>query len=103
MNKEEEYETLRQQLQLNTAQKQNLQLQYNELKKTLEEVEKTPDSEELYELVGQILIKKYKKTILEGLKDKVDIIEFRLKSVDKALSSDTQKLQELQKELDKSE
>ncbi|MBE5728202.1 prefoldin subunit [Candidatus Parvarchaeota archaeon] len=103
MNKEEEYETLRQQLQLNTAQKQNLQLQYNELKKTLEEVEKTPDSEELYELVGQILIKKDKKTILEGLKDKVDIIEFRLKSVDKALSSDTQKLQELQKELDKSE
>ncbi len=103
MNKEEEYETLRQQLQLNTAQKQNLQLQYNELKKTLEEVEKTPDSEELYELVGQILIKKDKKAILEGLKDKVDIIEFRLKSVDKALSSDTQKLQELQKELDKSE
>ncbi|MBE5728567.1 prefoldin subunit [Candidatus Parvarchaeota archaeon] len=103
MNKEEEYETLRQQLQLNTAQKQNLQLQYNELKKTLEEVEKTPDSEELYELVGQILIKKDKKMILEGLKDKVDIIEFRLKSVDKALSSDTQKLQELQKELDKSE
>ncbi len=103
MNKEEEYENLRQQLQINTAQKQNLQLQYNELKKTLGEVEKTPDGEELYELVGQILVKRDKKTVLEELKDKVDIIEFRLKSIDKSLSSDTQKLQELQKELDKSD
>ncbi|MEM3190727.1 MAG: prefoldin subunit [Candidatus Parvarchaeota archaeon] len=102
MNKEEEYETLRQELQVNTAQKQNLQLQYNELKRTIEEVEKTPEGEELYELAGQILLKKDRKSILEGLKDKADILEFRLKSLDKTLAKDTERLQALQKELNES-
>lgn len=101
MDKEEEYESVRQELQANTVQKQNLQLQYNELRKTIQEVEKNPEGEDMYELVGQILIKKDKRSIQEGLKDKIDILDFRLKTLDRSLANGTERLQELQKELDK--
>ena len=53
MSEEEEYEVLRQQLQANLSQKQTLQLQYNEIKRTIEEVEKSNDNDELFEMVGQ--------------------------------------------------
>lgn len=101
MSDEEEYEVLRQQLQTNLSQKQTLQLQYNELKRTVDEVEKSGETDELFEMVGQILIKKNKKDILNKLKDKLDIYEFRLKNLEKSIDEDTKKLQELQKKLER--
>ncbi len=95
MSEEEEYEVLRQQLQANLSQKQTLQLQYNEIKRTIEEVEKSNDNDELFE------IKKNKKDILEKLKDRLDIYEFRLNNLEKSIESDTKKLQELQKKIEK--
>ena len=98
---EEEYDALRQQLQVEMTQKQTLQLQYNELKKTLEEIEKSADNEQLFELVGQILIGKGKKELSSTLKEKMEIFEFRLKTVTKAVDESTKKLQEIQKSLEK--
>ena len=98
---EEDYEKARQQLQINMAQKQSVQLQYNESKRTLDEVEKTKDGEDLFELVGQILIKKDKKSIMDELKEKIDILEYRLKTINKAVEENTAQLQEIQKELEK--
>ena len=73
---EEEYESLRQQLQVEMAQKQTFQLQYNEVKRTMEEVEKSGDGDELFEMAGQILIKRKKGDILSSLKEKSDILEY---------------------------
>ncbi len=101
MTDEEEYEQLRQQLQVALTQKQTLQLQYNETKKTIEEVEKTKEDEDLFQLVGQILIKKDKNSILQELKDKLDLLDFRLKNANKSVDEITKKLQEIQSKLER--
>ncbi len=93
---EEEFEELRQRLQVETTQKQTLQLQYNELKRTIEEVEKTQEGSDLFQLSGQILIKKDKNEILKDLKEKSEIIDFRLKASSKSIDELTNKLQSIQ-------
>ena len=98
---EEEYESLRQQLQVEMAQKQTFQLQYNEVKRTMEEVEKSGDGDELFEMAGQILIKRKKGDILSSLKEKSDILEYRLKSLTKSVDDKTKALQDLQQKLEK--
>ncbi|MCL4400380.1 MAG: prefoldin subunit [Candidatus Parvarchaeota archaeon] len=98
---EEDYDTLRQQLQLEMSQKQTLQLQYNEITRTIEEVEKNPENEKLFELVGQVLVSKDKKDLMSALKEKSEILEFRLKNVNKSVDELTKKLQEAQKALGK--
>ncbi len=98
---EEDYETLRQQLQVEMTQKQTLQLQYNELKRTLEDVEKAGEDEKLFEMVGSILVSKNKKDISSNFKEKMEILEFRLKTVSKSVEETTKKLQEAQKALEK--
>lgn len=100
---EEEFEELRQRLQVETTQKQTMQLQYNELKRTIEDVEKTKDGMDLFQLSGQILIKKDKNEILKDLKDKSEIIDFRLKSSSKSIDELTNKLQSMQDSLKKSQ
>ncbi len=93
---ENEYEELRQRLQVETTQKQTLQLQYNELKRTIEDVEKTQDGSDLFQLSGQILIKKEKSSILKELKEKSEIIDYRLKASNKSIDDITKKLQQMQ-------
>ena len=93
---EEEFEELRQRLQVETSQKQTLQLQYNELKRTIEEVEKTEDGSELFQLSGQVLIKKNREEISKELKEKTEIIDFRLKASLKSIDELTKKLQSMQ-------
>ncbi len=100
---EEEFEELRQRLQVETTQKQTMQLQYNDLKRTIEEVEKTKDGTDLFQLSGQILIKKDKGDILKDLKDKSEIIDFRLKSSTKSIEELTNKLQSMQDSSKKSQ
>ena len=98
---EEEYESLRQQLQVEMAQKQTFQLQYNEVKRTAEEVAKSNAGDELFEMTGQILIKRKKEDILNSLKEKEDILEYRLKSLTKSIDEKTKALQNAQQKLDK--
>ena len=93
--KESEYEELRQRLQIDTSQKQTMQLQYNEIKRTLEELDKTKEEEGLFELTGQLLIKKNKQEIIKSLNDKKEILEFRIKTMDKSIDTLTEQLQEI--------
>ncbi|EFD92840.1 MAG: Prefoldin beta- domain protein [Candidatus Parvarchaeum acidophilus ARMAN-5] len=93
---DEEFEELRQRLQVETTQKQTLQLQYNELKRTLEEVDKSGEHSELFQLFGQVLLKKSKEDISKDIKEKMEIIEFRLKSSSKSIDELTNKIQSMQ-------
>ena len=99
--KESEYEELRQRLQIDTSQKQTMQLQYNEIKRTLEELDKTKEEEGLFELTGQLLIKKNKQEIIKSLNDKKEILEFRIKTLDKSIDMLTKQLQENQNKIEK--
>ncbi|MCL4406560.1 MAG: prefoldin subunit [Candidatus Parvarchaeota archaeon] len=99
--KESEYEELRQRLQIDTSQKQTMQLQYNEIKRTLEELDKTKEEEGLFELTGQLLIKKNKQEIIKSLNDKKEILEFRIKTLDKSIDTLTKQLQENQNKIEK--
>ncbi len=99
--KESEYEELRQKLQIDTSQKQALQLQYNEANRTLEELEKAKEGESLFEMAGQILVKRSKEEILKSLKDKKEILEYRIKTLDKSIDAVTKQLQENQDKIEK--
>ena len=99
--KESEYEEIRQRLQIDTSQRQTMQLQYNEIKRTLEELDKTKEEENLFELTGQLLIKKSKQDIIKSLNDKKDILEFRMKALDKSIDALTKQLQENQNKIEK--
>jgi prefoldin beta subunit len=101
MNEEEDYDNLRQQLQVEMAQKQTLQLQYNEIKRTLDEVEHSQDTEKLFEMVGQVLVSRDRKALSSSLKEKLELIEFRLKNISKSVDETTKQLQETQKKLEK--
>lgn len=72
---DEEFEELRQRLQVETTQKQTLQLQYNELKRTLEEVDKSGEHSELFQLFGQVLLKKSKEDISKDIKDEMKVLK----------------------------
>ena len=96
--KEEEEEILHQQFQAMTAQKQSMQLQMNELKRTLEELEKSGDGDELFEMVGQIMIKKSKEDIKKRLKEREEILEIHLKGMDRSLDDIAKKLHEEKKQ-----
>ncbi|MCL4399148.1 prefoldin subunit [Candidatus Parvarchaeota archaeon] len=96
MNEEEE-EILQQQFQAVTAQKQSMQLQLNELSRTIEEVEKSGESAELFEIVGQVMLKKSKNEIIKRLKEREELIGIRVKSINKSIEEITKKLQESKK------
>jgi prefoldin beta subunit len=93
---ENEFEETRQRLQIETTQKQTFQIQYNELKRTVEEVEKSGNESELFQLSGQILIRKNKEEILKDLKEKMEIVDFRIKSSSKSIDELTKKVQSMQ-------
>jgi Prefoldin subunit. len=97
---ENEYDELRQRLQIETSQKQAAQLQYNDIKRTIEEIEKA-GSDELFELSGQILIKKDKETLKKELSEKSEILEYRMKSINKSVEDLTKQVQDFQKQLEK--
>ncbi|HRZ85697.1 MAG TPA: prefoldin subunit [Candidatus Paceibacterota bacterium] len=62
-------------------QKQSFQVELNETDTALEEVTKT--KEDVFRVLGQIMIKAEKEQLKKELKEKRDILELRLKSIEK--------------------
>lgn len=76
-------------------QKQAFQMELDETVSSLNEVEKSKD--DIYKVVGQLMIKSPKDKILEELKNKEKIISTRLKRLDEEeerLNTKTKKLRE---------
>jgi prefoldin beta subunit len=71
---------LEQSMQTFLVQKQQFQTQLAEIDSAIEELGK---SEHAYKIVGNIMIKSDKKDILEDLKKKKEILELRLKTIEK--------------------
>ena len=94
MNNEnlKEIQILEQQIQNIFVQKQNIQTQLNEITTALKEIEK---SENTYKVVANIIVKKNKEELVKELKDKREVLELRLKSLDNQEESLRKKSQEI--------
>ena len=88
---------IEQNLQNLLLQKQAFNMELTETKSAKGQVEKS--GEEVFKLIGQILIKTEAKPVLEDLSNKEKLIELRLKTMEKQESDLSEKLQKLQKEV----
>ena len=96
----QEMQILEQQLQNTILQKQAFQMESAETNSALEELEKSGD--EVFKIIGQLMIKSEKSKIKEELENKKKILELRINSFEKQENSLSEKLGNIQKEITKS-
>ena len=77
----QEMQILEQRLQNTILQKQAFQMELGETNAALEELEKS--GEEVFKIIGQLMIKSEKSKIKEELLNKQKILELRIKSLEK--------------------
>jgi prefoldin beta subunit len=93
----EELQILGQNLQNNLLQKQAFQSQLIEIENALRELEASKD--DCYKIVGNIMIKSDKSTLVKDLNAKKEVLELRIKTVEKQEDKLKEKFQEKQKEV----
>ncbi len=96
----QEMQILEQQLQNTILQKQAFQMELAETNSALEELEKSGD--EVFKIIGQLMIKSEKSKIKEELENKKKILELRINSFEKQENSLSEKLGNIQEEIAKS-
>lgn len=84
---------IEQNMQAILAQKQQFQAQLAEIDSALEEIKK---SEEAYKIVGNLMIKSDRKTLEDDLKKKKEIVELRLKTMERQENMLKEKAQKTQ-------
>jgi prefoldin beta subunit len=87
-----------QQLQVLLMQKQELQVQTAEIENAAKELDKT-DTTEVYEIIGNIMVKKNKEELKKSLQEKKEIIDLRIKTLNKQIDVLTKKTQEIQEKI----
>jgi prefoldin beta subunit len=95
-----QFEQLRQQLQLVSNQRVNLEARVKELESTLEELESIGDSTQIYRGVGSLFVKAdTKEEVVEKLKEEKETAEVRVKTVTKQEEQLKERYNDLQQEL----
>lgn len=94
-----QFQQVQQQAQAIGMQKQTVEIQINESKKALDELSKTDDNQDVYKTAGPLLIKTSKAESETDLKDKMEMLELRKKTIEKQEKRITGKLEELQTNL----
>ena len=93
----QELQILEQNLQNILLQKQAFQIELRETQAALKELEKS--GEEVFKIIGQLMIKTDKKSMKEELINKEKIIDLRIKSFEKQEHALSEKFEELQREV----
>ena len=96
----QEMQLLEQSLQQILMQRQAFQMEISETANALEEIKKA--GEEIFKIVGQLMIKTEKKKTQDELENKKKILDLRVKTLEKQEKIMTEKLQKLQQEVLKS-
>lgn len=91
-----------QQIQMILTQKGALSLELNEIKKSLEEIEKTSEKS-VFKLSGPIMIRVDTKDMKKDLKEKEDMINLRLSTIEKQEAKLKEKIEELRSKIMKSQ
>ena len=90
-------QTMEQNLQNLLMQKQAFQFESNETENAIDEVSKSKD--EVFKIVGSIMIKTDNEKILKELKHKSEHLSIRFKSIEKQESELTKRIEELRDEV----
>ncbi|HEA46731.1 MAG TPA: prefoldin subunit beta [Candidatus Pacearchaeota archaeon] len=96
-NKIQEMQMIEQNLQNLLYQKQAFQMELSETQSALREIEKS--GEEVFKIIGQLMIKTEKEKVKEELKNKEKLLNLRTKSIEKQETSLAEKAEELRKEV----
>jgi len=78
-------------------QKQAFQMEFTETENALDEITKSKD--DVFKLIGNIMIKSNKKDIEEDLKKKKELLSLRLKSIDSQEQGLSKQAEELKQEV----
>lgn len=100
--KQREFLVLQQQYQTVIVEIETLKLRDKEINETLEELQNT-EKNEVYKLVGNVLVKKTKDEIIKELNEEKELIELRFKNLEKQKQKIEEKLEEFRKILEKKE
>jgi len=92
----EELQITEQQLQGIYMEKQTLQIELNESLNAIEELKKAQG--EVYKILGGVMLKSDKETLIKELEEKKKIIELRINSLDKQEKNFEEKMSKLRKE-----
>lgn len=95
--KMQQLQLLEQNLQNLLLQKQAFQIEQRETQAALRELEKSGD--EVFKVIGQLMIKTDKDKMKKELEEKVKLIDLRIQNMDKQEQSFSERFQELQKDL----
>lgn len=93
----QEMHLLEQNVQNLLMQKQAFQMELSETESALKEIENS--SEDVFKIVGQLMIKSEKTKVLDELKNKKKLLDLRIGSIDKQEASLTEKLSEIREDL----
>jgi prefoldin beta subunit len=96
----QELQILEQRLQNSILQKQAFEMELAETNSALKEVEKS--GEEVFKIIGQLMIKSEKSKIQEELLSKQKILEIRIKTFEKQENSLTEQVEKIRDEMTKS-
>lgn len=89
---------MQQQVQNYLMQKQQIQIQKIEVENALKELEKG-NNNEVYEIVGTIMLKKESEELQKTLNEKKGLYELRLKTITKQIDKLTEESKKLQEKL----
>ena len=89
-----------QQMQSILMQRETLSFQKIEAEKALDELGKLKDNDEVFKAVGPILVKSTKTELEKELKEKMETVDVRLKTLEKQEAQVREKAEEVQKKLE---
>ncbi len=96
------FDQIQQNLQAVLVQKQQVELEQAEAEKALEELNKTPDSDQIFKYAGNLLIKVSKEAIVKELGEKKELAGTRSLVLTKQESRFRESLKEIQAKIDES-
>jgi prefoldin beta subunit len=96
-NKIQEMQIIEQKLQNSILQKQAFQMELAETNSALRELEKSGD--EVFKIIGQLMIKSEKGKIQEELLNKKKILELRIKTLEKQENSLSEQMDKIRNDL----
>ncbi|MFA5953873.1 MAG: prefoldin subunit beta [Candidatus Pacearchaeota archaeon] len=93
----QEMQIIEQSLQNILLQKQAFEMELAETKSATNEIEKSGD--DVYKIIGSLMIKKDKKEVKEELKNKENVLNLRLKTIEKQEKAFMEKSEKIRKEI----
>jgi len=94
----EQFQAYQQQAQNVLAQRNAFSLELRDINNALDELKKT-EEEKVYKISGPLLIKSNKEEVMKELEERRDIIELRLKTLERQEAKIKEKLEELKEKI----